>query len=338
MDNKSLNKFNIIKDILNIANNASVNALRAVNTQLVIRNWLIGKRIHEEVLTNRSSDYGKRLISNLAKQLSRYGKGFDQSSLHKYLKFYRLYKGWKILETVFPQSMQIGNEYENFLPFTHYLLLITINNKNERDWYEKQARLNLWSYRVLKRNVQTDMYHRILSNQNLNRTNQIVGINKNNYLKSTYILEFLGLNEKYYEKELEQSLINNLSKFMIELGRGYTFFGRQIHLRTHKNDYYIDLVFYNTELKCYLLIDLKTNKIEHKDIGQMLLYLDLFDKLYKHKSDNKSIGMVLSSDLNSDIVKYLMINNKNNVVASKYLTYLPTKDEIRKELEKIYSD
>ena len=323
----------ITSDISVIIEQSQKVAYSAVDLVLLKRNWLIGKRIYEEELKEtRKENYGKEIISKLAIKLNdKYGNGFTYSNLYRFYKFYILYKD--IFESPIPKS---------FLNWTHYSTLISINDKNARDWYENEAKECGWSVRTLKRNIQTQYYYRLLKSidketvkKEMEEKTLNYKLNKLEHIKNPTILEFLNISPSttLLENDLEQKIINNLQKMLLELGKGYAFVGRQYHIKTNTNDYYVDLVFYNYYLKCFVLIDLKTQKITHQDVGQMDMYVKMFDELIKNNEDNPTLGIILCSDSDEDVVKYSIINESNQLFMSKYKLYLPSEEELRAEIE-----
>ena len=227
------------------------------------------------------------------------------------------------------------------LSWSHYRVLTQVNDSKARSWYEKEAYNQTWSVRTLQRNISTQYYHIMLKSQDKteveNEMKQLTSQyqNKLEFIKNPVIAEFLGMQEdtSYLESDLEQCIINNLQKFLMELGKGYAFVARQQHIHTEKEDYYIDLVFYNYILKCFVLIDLKTNKITHQDVGQMDMYIRMYDDLKKAPDDNPTLGIVLCSDTDEDIAKYSVLHENEQLFASKYKLYLPTEEELRAEIE-----
>ena len=289
---------NDAKQIIEVSQKA---AYRAVNLALVQRNWLLGYRIAQEELKGEGrSEYGTAVIRKLAKELTaEYGKGFDYSSLYKYFRFYKLYP--EIVDSVSPQS---GAP----LSWTHYRVLLQVEDKTARDWYTKEAAEQTWSVRTLQRNISSQYYYRLLKSQNPKPVKQ----------------EMEKLTAGYQADKLE---------FIMELGKGYAFVARQQHIHTEKEDYYIDLVFYNYILKCFVLVDLKTSKITHQDVGQMDMYIRMYDELKRGEGDNPTIGIVLCSDTDEDIAKYSVLHGNEQLFASKYKLYLPTEEELRAEIE-----
>ena len=298
--------------------------------------WLIGKRISEEELKGKDrADYGDELIRELAKKLTEiYGKGFDRSNLYRFLSFYKCFP--QIVDTVCRQSYHI-------LSWSHYRILLQVQDKETRDWYEKEALEQTWSVRTLQRNINTQYYYRLLKSQRKDlvikemeeKTKENQSLDKLEFIKNPIIAEFLGYNldNTYTETELETKIIDNLQKFMIELGKGYAFVGRQVLVRTEKENYNIDLVFYNFILKCFVLIDLKTNKITHQDVGQMDMYVRMYDELKKREDDNPTIGILLCSETDEDIARYSVLKGNEQLFATKYKLYLPKEEELRAEIE-----
>ena len=234
-------------------------------------------------------------------------------------------------------SAQLGS----LLSWTHYRILTQVENDAVRRWYEKESYEQTWSSTTLQRNISTQYYYRLLKSQDKigieNEMKQLTSKyqNKLEFIKNPIIAEFLGMQENisYYESELEQCIIDNLQKFLIELGKGYAFVARQQHIHTEKEDYFIDLVFYNYILKCFILIDLKTGKITHQDIGQMDMYIRMYDELKKSSDDNPTLGLVLCTETDEDIAKYSILHGNEQLFASKYKLYLPSEEELRAEIE-----
>lgn len=333
---KYQNTDDVLKDVCSIIDSAEKFAHQSVNIALVQRNWFIGYRIAEEELKGKNrADYGKNTIKKLAKELTKkYGKGFDGSNLYKFLSFYKS----------FPQILDaVSLKFRRLLSWTHYRILLQVVDKEARDWYEKEAVEENWGTRTLQRNIDTQYYYRLLKSQikepvikeMKENTKEFELEKKLEFVKSPVIAEFLGysLDSKVTETELETSIINNLQTFMMELGKGYSFVARQQHIHTEKEEYYIDLVFYNYILKCFVLIDLKTKKITHQDVGQMDMYVRMYDELKKSKDDNPTIGIVLCSETDEDIAKYSILKGNEHLYASKYKLYLPSEEELRAEIE-----
>lgn len=260
-------------------------------------------------------------------------RAFDYSSLYKYFRFYKLYP--EIVDSVSPQSGAL-------LSWTHYRVLLQVEDKTARDWYTKEAANQTWSVRTLQRNISSQYYYRLLKSQNQEPVKQEMEkltagyqADKLEFIKNPMITEFLGLSGStdFTESKLESCIITNIQKFLMELGKGYAFVARQQHIHTEKEDYYIDLVFYNYILKCFVLVDLKTSKITHQDVGQMDMYIRMYDELKRGEGDNPTIGIVLCSDTDEDIAKYSVLHGNEQLFASKYKLYLPTEEELRAEIE-----
>ncbi len=325
----------IYDDISNLIERSSRIAYQSVNFVLMQRNWLIGKRINDEELKDsRRENYGLEIIKNLSKKLTeKYGKGFGRMSLYNFLSFYKTYPN--IFQTASGQS---------FLSWSHYLILLQVNDGAARLWYEKEASKQSWSVRTLQRNVSTQYYYRILKSQKKDLAEKEMLIKANDdsddkrleFIKNPAVLEFLNIpeNNDYLEKDLERCLIQNLKNFMMELGKGYAFVSSQKRIHTEKEDYFIDLVFYNFILKCFVLIDLKTGKLTHQDVGQMDMYVQMYDDIEKQEDDNPTIGILLCSDTDEDVARYSSLRANDQLYAAKYKTYLPSEEELKKEIER----
>lgn len=325
----------LLTDMRGIIDSAQKAAFQAVNIALVQRNWLIGYRIAEEELSGKKrAEYGTEVIKKLAKELTaEYGKGFDYSTLYKFVRFYKAFPA--ILDSASSKSFPT-------LSWTHYRVLLQVEDENARDWYAKEAAKEAWSVRTLQRNISSQYYYRLLKSQikepveeEMKELTAPFQADKLEFIKNPVIAEFLGMPEdnSFTETELEKSIISNLQKFLMELGKGYAFVNRQQRIHTEKEDYYIDLVFYNYILKCFVLIDLKTSKITHQDVGQMDMYIRMFDELKRSEGDNPTIGIVLCSDTDEDIARFSVLHGNEQLFASKYKLYLPTEEELRAEIE-----
>lgn len=329
------NSGDILVDTSMIIEAAQDTAYRAVNVALLQRNWLLGKRIAEEELSgNRQEDYGMQIIKKLSKQLNaKYGKGFTKSNLYHFYNFYKEYPD--IFQSVIGKSLPM-------LSWTHYLVLMRVFDKEARAWYEKEAIRETWSVRTLQRNVDSQYYYRLLKSQSkypveaeMRQLTAPYQEDRLEFIKNPMVVEFLGLSgePELRESKLEASIITNLQKFLMELGKGYAFVARQQHIHTEKEDYYIDLVFYNYILKCFVLIDLKTTKITHQDVGQMDMYIRMYDELKRSEGDNPTLGIVLCAETDEDIARYSILNGNEQLFASKYKLYLPTEEQLRAEIE-----
>lgn len=327
----------ILKDMCGIIESSKKAAYQAVNVALLRRNWLIGYRIAEEELKgdSRSEHYGDEVIKKLARDLTKeYGKGFTKTNLYSFFMFYKTYPD--IFHSVSGKSLSV-------LSWTHYRILLQVKDKAARDWYEKEALEQTWSVRTLQRNISSQYYYRMLQTQapdlvetEMKKLTEVYQKDKLEFIKNPVVAEFLGLstNPDFTESDLEKSILSNLQKFLMELGKGYAFVARQEHIHTEKQDYYIDLVFYNYILKCFVLIDLKTEKISHQDIGQMDMYIRMYDELKRGTDDNPTLGIVLCAETDEDIAKYSILRGNEQLFASKYKLYLPTEEELKMEIER----
>ncbi len=303
---------------------------QAVNTAMVQSYWEIGRLIVEhEQQGNRRAEYGKQQLKQLSQQLTeRLGKGFDVTNLRNMRQFYH----------AFPIRDAVRLE----LSWTHYRTLLRIENAQARDWYLHEAINQSWSARALERQISTLYYERLLASQEKSsvaaeaqQNTQPLAESAKDYLRDPYILDFLNLQDKtYQESQLEQAIISNLQQFLLELGKGFAFVERQQRIRFDDEDFYIDLVFYNFKLKCFLLVDLKLGKLRHQDIGQMDTYVRLDDEQRKGSDDNPTIGLVLCSEKSEAVVKYSVLAEQKQLFAAKYLPYLPSEDELKRELER----
>lgn len=336
---KGLIEFNksddIVSDLKYIIDTSQKSAYQAVNIALVYRNWLIGYRIAEESLNGDDrAEYGAEVIKKLSKELTKiYGKGFDRVTLYRCYRFYNDFP--EIVATVWQQS-------EKLLSWSHYRVLIQVEDKVARDWYANEAVNESWSVRTLQRNVSSQYYYRLMKTQKKELVHSEMKSltydyqnDKFEFIKNPVVAEFLGLsqNTDFTETDLEKSIISNIQKFLMELGKGYAFVARQQHIHTEKQDYFIDLVFYNYYLKCFVLIDLKTNRVTHQDVGQMDMYVRMYDELKRTEGDNPTIGIILCSETDEDIARYSILKGNEQLFASKYKLYLPTDEELRAEIE-----
>ena len=298
----------------------------AVNTAMVSAYWNIGKQIHEACGENDRAEYGKRLLTFLSDKLTvEFGKGFDESNLRNMRRFY----------LTFPIRDALRLE----LSWTHYRSLMRVKDKDAREFYLQEAIKSGWSSRQLDRQINSFYYQRILASKDKTSVADEINIlePKPEYekiVKDPYVLEFLDLpaNEHFYESELEQALIDHLQKFLLELGRGYSFVARQKHFSVDGRHFYIDLVFYNYILKCFVLIDLKIGDLTHQDLGQMQMYVNYYTREMMSEGDNPPIDIVLCADKSDTLVEYTLPENNKQIFAAKYLPYLPTKEELRREL------
>ncbi len=315
-----------IKSIISKAQNNSVNA---INYERVIMYWSIGKTIIEEEQNGKErAEYGAFLIKNLAKELQPdYGTSFSVRQLERCRQFYR----------EFPNASALRTQ----LNWTHYKLLLPLENNGKREFYEIETAKNNWSSRQLERQINSQLYERLLLSSDKERV-LAVAKGEENVVKATDIikdpmyLEFLGLKPQaaYYEKDMEQAMINQLQNFILELGNGFTFAARQKRIHLDGDDFFIDLVFYNRLLKCFVVLELKTHKLSHQDLGQLQLYVNYFDRTEKLPDENPTIGILLCTDKNNAVVKYSLPENNNTIFASQYKLYLPSEEVLIKEIQK----
>ena len=355
----------LVNDLRSIVSKARSKAFAAVNYSLVERNWRIGQRIVEEEQNGASrAEYGKHVIEIASAALTEeFGKGFSETNIMNFKKFYLKFKELTIPQTLseefkkqkhqtlsdesslLPQKGQTQSaQFElRLLPWSHYERLIRVEDKKAREWYAKEAFEQGWSFRTLNRNINTLYYERLLMSKKkqpvvneMQDKTKAYQQDKLEYIKSPVVLEFLGLPEdtSLAESKLETAIINNLEKFLMEMGKGYALVARQQHIRTEENDYYIDLVFYNYLIKSFILVDLKVNRITYQDVGQMDMYLQMYDKMKKGPDDNPTIGIILCSETDSDVARYSTLAKNDQMFAAKYKLYLPDKEDLRREIER----
>jgi len=322
---------NVYTEIKNILQSARDRVYTEVNFIMVEAYWGIGKQIVEEEQKGKDkSQYGDSLIQELSHKLTAdFGKGFSKRNLHHMVKFYL---SFPIVQTLSTQ-----------LTWSHYVLLLRLENKEAREWYMQETVQSSWSVRALERQIGTHYYERLLSSKEkkpvqdeAEEKTKHLQFTPKDTIKDPYVLEFLDLkdNTSFREDELETALIERIQEFLLELGRGFAFVDRQKRVKTEHSDFYIDLVFYNYVLKCFVIIDLKRGKLTHQDVGQMDMYVRMFDDLEKSKDDNPTIGIILCTSKDNTVVKYSVLNDNANLFVSKYQLYLPTEAELKAEIEK----
>lgn len=346
-----------ISDLKNIAGEARRQAYRAADHLLVVRNWLIGWRIVEQEQAGKErAEYGKRILEIASHALTQeFGKGFSLTSIKNMRSFYLIFSNLQISQAMLDQFGITHNSIrqsvldESVIPFypnlswLHYERLMRVKDDVARLWYLKETAREQWDYRTLQRNISSQYYYRLLQtpeqlrhevSDEMHSLTTNFELDKYSYLKNPVIAEFLGLpqNPVYSESKLETAIINHLQTFIMELGKGYAFVARQQHIKTDMGDFYIDLVFYNIILKSYLIIDLKTTQITHQDVGQMDMYIRMYDELKKEEGNNPTIGLLLCSDTSKDLAHYSILKDSKQLYAAKYLTYLPTEEELRREI------
>jgi predicted nuclease of restriction endonuclease-like (RecB) superfamily len=345
-------------------------AYKTVNFIVVIQNWEIGRNIVEEEQNGKfKAEYGKYLIRDLSQKLSReFGKGYSQQHLKFCRQFYNIYpigyalrsqlqvsdnvyseKGYamrsqseiSISEQIVSRSHPLFQMINTRLSWTHYRILLKVENPQIREFYINESVANNWSYRALDRQVKSLYYERLRSSKDkrpviAEMKDKTKALQAEDVLKDPVILEFLQLKENvhYLESELEQALIDKMNDFLLELGKGFAFVARQKRISTETKNFYIDLVFYNYLLKCFVIIDLKTEELTHQDIGQMDMYVRLYEDKYKSADDNPTIGLILCTHTDETIVRYSVLNESKQLFASKYKLFLPSEEELRKELDR----
>ena len=333
-----------IEQIKEIIFAARQKAYTAVNSAMVEAYWLMGKRIVEEEQNGKKrAAYGEEIIKTLSVELTKeFGKGFSERSIWQYRQFYQMFPEFEILRSPIAESQQRAN-YLQSLNWTQIQRIMRVSDHNARVYYLKEAAENHWSVRTLDRNISTLYYHRLLSSQikepvvkEMKEKTKDFQQDKFEFIKNPAVLEFLGLpdNSGYTENALEQAIINQMQKFLLEMGKGFAFVDRQKLIRTETGEFYIDLVFYNFILKCFVLIELKTHKITHQDIGQLDMYVRMYDDLQKNDSDNPTIGILLCTETDHTIAKYSVLKENKQLFASKYMPYLPTEKELKAEIER----
>lgn len=324
----------VISDIRDIITEGRNSAYSAASAAMIMTYWNIGKRIVEQEQSGENrAEYGKRLISSLSDELTKeFGKGFSARNLRNFRKFYTLFPDDKIWQTRLPN-----------LTWSHFSCLLRVADENARIWYLNEAAEENWSARTLDRNIGTQYYYRLLQApkkeaviaemQDKTKAYQKSGID---LIKSPVVAEFLGFKNEdtFLESDLEAAILSHIRDFLMEMGRGFAFVSRQQHIITETEDYYIDLVFYNIELKCYVLIDLKMGKITHQDVGQIDMYVKMYDDLKCKDGDNPTIGILLCAETDEDIARYSVLHDNERLFMSKYLTYLPSKEQLRTEIER----
>jgi len=360
---------NLHKNIRELILEARSAVAKTVNFVSVVQNWEIGRMIVEDEQGGEAkAEYGKYIIKELSEKLTEeFGSSYGKSNLRRYRQFYLSFPIsaalWHELKDTEKHGVRksaavqhtLANGFEKaistkshplfyiispHLSWSHYKTLITVENPKAREFYIKEASENDWGTRALDRQINSLYYERLLSSQDkqpviTEMEEKTAALQPEDVLKDPLVLEFLQLkeNKKYLESELEQALIDKMNDFLLELGKGFAFVARQKRISTESKHFYIDLVFYNYLLKCFVIIDLKTGELTHQDIGQMDMYVRLYEDKYKAPDDNPTIGIILSTKKDETIVKYSVLNESKQIFASKYMLYLPTEEELRKELE-----
>ncbi len=319
----------LTKDIKNLISSSQETAIKAVDNQRVILYWSIGKRIYEELQGGKDrADYGKQVIKTLSLDLEPiYGSGYSYRQLYLFLQFF---KEFPIVNTLCSQ-----------LNWSQYKLLIRIDDSDKREFYIAESIKNIWSKRELERQINSSLYERLLLSNDKKSVLEVAKVEKlpvtaKEIIKDPMVLEFLGLKQKshYYEKDLEQAIISNLQDFLLELGNGFSFVARQKRIHIDGDDFFVDLVFYNRLLQCFIIFEIKTHKLTHQDVGQLQMYVNYYDREEKQEFENATIGVLLCADKNDTVVKYTLPQGNKTILASKYQLYLPSEKELIKELNK----
>ncbi len=327
LQNKTTDK--LIDDIRSIIEQGQRQAYSAVNQAIVITYWHIGRRIVEEEQHGEArAQYGKQLIKSIAEQLSiEFGTNYSERRLRDYRQFYLNFNDLPIWHSRVPN-----------LTWTHFRRIMVVPHPDARQWYAEESSREMWSVRTLDRNIGTQYYGRRMACVRENLALPAPDIESNDpkeYIKNPVVAEFLNFKRdtKYSETDLEQALIDNLQQFIMELGRGFAFVERQKHITTDTDEFYIDLVFYNIKLKRYVLFELKTHPLTHADVGQLDMYVRMYDDLIKDDNDNPTIGVLLCTETDTTIAKYSVLHNSDQLFASKFMTYMPTEEELRRCIE-----
>ncbi len=350
-----------ISDIKAIVYTAKQKAYQAADIYQVVSNWLVGRRIVEQEQHGQErAQYGKHIVELASEALTaEFGKGYSVVNIKSFRKFYLTFNNLLIGQTVSAQSgngltikgqtvsaeLELAKMLPSNLSWSHYERLMRIKNEDERDWYMREAAGENWSVRTLNRNIGSQYYHRLLQTPESKRGEVIDEMqrltadyqkDRHKFLRNPVVAEFLGFSQDaaYSETNLESAIIDHLQKFILELGKGFAFVARQQRIKTDMGEYYIDLVFYNYILKCFLLIDLKSSQISYEDVGQMDMYIRMYDELKCTESDNPTIGLLLCSETSKDLARYSILKDSKQLYAAKYLTYLPTKEELTAEIER----
>ena len=318
----------LLNAVISIIETAKEKAIRSVDHERTLMYWCIGKHIvEEEQQGNDRADYGKFVIKYLSQSLEpAYGSGFSTRQLYLFVQFYKLFP---IVNTLYAQ-----------LSWSQYKILLSVNSQHKRDFYIAETIKNNWTVRQLERQIDSSLFERLLLS---NDKESVLAVAKNEQLpsdakqiiKDPMYLEFLGLKREssYYEKDLESAIINNLQDFLLELGNGFSFVARQKRIHIEGDEFFVDLVFYNRLLQCFVIIEIKTQKLTHQDIGQLQMYVNYYDRIEKLPNENKTIGILLCARKNDGVVKFTMPEDEKNIIASQYKLYLPTEEQLLSVIE-----
>ena len=350
-----------VNDLRTIVSAARDASYRMANLMQVAQNWLIGRRIVEQEQQGKiRAEYGKHVVELASQVLTKeFGQGFSETQIKSFRKFYLTFSDLQIQQTmpaefksrlrqirqtVPAESVTDGIALPVQLSWSHYERLIRVADPEARIWYMHEAATQQWDYRTLKRNIDSQYYYRLAQTPKSQRQEVIDEMcrltadyenEKSTFVKNPMLVEFLGLKhrEAFTESKLEQAILDHLEHFLMEMGKGYALVDRQMHIHTEDNDYYIDLVFYNYLLKCFVLVDLKTTKVSYEDVGQMDMYIRMYDELKCSEGDNPTIGIILCSETNADVARFSTLATNKQMYASKYLTYMPSKEVLAREIE-----
>ena len=319
----------LIHEIKSLIAKAKEGAIRSVDYHRTVMYWHIGERIfNEEQQGKDRADYGNYLIKLLSEQLQpEYGSGFSARQLERYRQFYRM----------FP----IASTLRTQLSWSHYKMILSINNEDKREYYIAETVKNNWSIRQMERQINSQLFERLLLSNDKESVlavarNEATPTNPNEIIKDPMVLEFLGLKREsaYYEKDLEQAIITHLQDFLLELGNGFSFVARQKRIHLDGDEFFVDLVFYNRILQCFVLFEIKINKLTHEDLGQLQMYVNYFDRVEKLDHEKPTIGILLCADKNNAVVKFSLPENNKTILASQYELILPTEEQLLNEIKK----
>ena len=324
----------LLQDIRDIILRGRAAAYMSAEAVVIATYWDIGRRIvEEEQAGSKRAEYGRQLLLSLARDLSReFGSNFDDRNLRYFRKFYVLFPDQEIWNARVPN-----------LHWTHFRELLRVEDAKARQWYMDEASRESWSSRTLARNISSQYYHRLLASQvktpvieEMKRLTAPSQAERLEFIKNPVVAEFLGLgnNPSFTESSLENAIINHIQQFLMELGKGFAFIARQQHIATDAGDFFIDLVFYNYILKCFVLVDLKTAQITHQDVGQMDMYVRMYDELKRQEGDNPTLGILLCAETSRDIARFSILHDNDQLFATKYLTFLPSREELKREIER----
>lgn len=354
----SKQELQFVSDIKSIVVAARKYAYKSANLAQVATNWVIGKRIVEqEKQGNVRADYGKHIVKMVAEEMTKeFGAGYSLTNIKNFVRFYQTFYKLAIGQTLSDQlrllpeqigqtaSDQFGIPLYDNVSWSHYECLLRVASDDARLWYLKETAREQWSVRTLRRNISTQYYYRLLQTpvdkrnlveKEMHDKTAAFQTNNTEFVKNPVVIEFLGFKQdaEFTETKLESAIVSHIQKMIMEMGKGFAFVARQQHIRTDMGDFYIDLVFYNYILKCFFLIDLKTGMITHQDVGQMDMYVRMFDQKKRTEGDNPTIGLLLGSETSQDMARYSVLHGSEQLFQAKYLTYLPSKEDLIKEIE-----